>query len=346
MVGFYRHSLVFSYVLLCVIGLNIASVSSIFVETQPTSSSSPINERGLIITPTITEVEIDKNDIQDITINLENDSLLGDNLKISPSLQYFAGSEEDGVPTITQTPSTTLNQPQVSFENNQIDLPKSSKVESKVRISTSENVAPGGYYYALTYTTSPEKQESEGSQIKLQRSIVSLLFVNVKGKVDKEASFSVFNIHNHVLHDPFFDDLHIDYSIQVKGNTFIRPNGNIFLYVSDKQSINLPINEDSKIILPNTSRKFNLHLNSFWNSLKQNKEVKTSKTIPWNLIGSKKIGGKILFSDGEGEIKQTEVSKNVIFFPWKLLLIGSILIIVSVIIIKLLISRRKKYDQS
>jgi hypothetical protein len=295
-------------------------------------------ERGIIVTPSIVELEAEAGGNYDLEIGLENDTQTGDDIELETSLQYFTGSEKDGVPIITQNPPASDAQPALEFLDKSIALKKGEKKQSRVRVAIPNNSSPGGYFYALTYTTKqPETSPSTG-KVLLRRSIVSLLFVNVKGDIQKEAAFEKFALQPNRIIDPMFDTLSIDYRIKVLGNTYIRPSGNIVIDSAGAAPINFPLNEDSNIVLPNTARSFTLEILPWWSEKTQNQE---QKKLNWNLFGNKNITGTIVFADGLGDIKQAEITKTVFFFPWRLLA-GLLLVIVSVLAFRFILKRRNK----
>lgn len=309
-----------------------AIIASLLVlATTSTTAKAQSADRGLILRPAILELEADRGGSYDFNITIENDSS-SDNVDLQTSINTFEASGEEGIPAIKDLDASSPYKKWVSFDKAEFSLAPNKSFESKFRVSVPRDTQPGSYFFAVTYATSPTTSTNgSGTKVDISRRVAALLFVTVKGKVDRAVSFDKFQTSKGV-YDPFFDSVQVDYKISTQGNVYLKPSGNIFIGTGTNSPDNtLSLNPNDKFILPNSGRNFSIVSNASWQWPFLSDVNKTDNTVniskPW--FGSKKITASILYANGNGELEKKETQVEVFFFPWKLLL--SLLLLVFVI---------------
>jgi hypothetical protein len=288
--------------------------------------------KGLVVSPAIQEIDAEKGDSYQIELNLRNDTL-DKTYSLIHTTETFEASTDEGVPVLKEF---SLNDPQktwIGYPEPLLTLKPGESKTSFVTLSIPKDASPGGYYFALIVGETAVG-EANSNKVLVNSRVGSLLFVNVLGKVEKEVSFENFKLDKQI-YDPFFDSIDVEYKISIKGNTFLKPAGNIFFGTQDSSgAINL--NPDGKIILPNSSRLFQVHIPATQSAGTEladyinNNSKKSFKgrveNINKPLFGQKDIEAKIVYTNSDQEVTQKIVKVNVIFFPWKTILLGIVVI--------------------
>ena len=325
----------------------LSIVVLICINTITTTYAS--NNRGLIISPLTNDLDVEKNQTYEYNLNLENDS---DSYKynLDISKQSFAPSETDGVPELVNFPDNSNYSSWLSFGKENLSLDAGEKYDLKVKLSIPSDAKAGGYYYAIVISTSPNQASLDTSGVKITQRIVSLLFVNVKGKVERIIKFQNLSS-NQSLYDPFFDSILLKYKIRVEGGSYTKPSGNVYLNNGFEAGKTIfPLNPQEKIILPGSARTIELlspasfEIPFFSNIVayaQENILKKTSSTTfpDWQrpIFGPQNIEARVVYVDSDSKLSQQSSSIQVFFFPWKTLL----LILVPAILIWATLKYRK-----
>lgn len=297
--------------------------------------SAPKANSGLSIAPIIQELEgmPGKNYSLEYTI----DNGVASNVEVDMSVETFEEGSLQGSANVVPFPadkdySNWLNIPTVqTFVGN-------NQSKTTYVASIPEKTPSGAYLFAIIYK--PKNQEQKPSTDKniliIQSRIASLLFVNVGGDKSKKPEINNFKT-NSTWIDPFFDNLELKYDVDVKGSSFYRPMGNIFLEQPDSDKINtLASITSDKLILPNRSRNYIYCLKSLISrqGCKEN-ELPNAK-LPW--YGNAALALRLDYTDGSGGPQSAVSKKNVIIFPYKtalgLLFICGIVLLVIMKLVK------------
>jgi hypothetical protein len=294
---------------------------AVLAQTQKNTSGS----EGLIISPPIQEVEAIPGKTYSIDYDVENNTAL-DTVKVDTSIETF---EEGSIPGSANVVPFKPEKDQSYWLN----VPKSQDFKKNVNTKVSyqltipENIQPGAYFFAIVYQPKlAEKQEVGGKNaVVLQSRIATLLFVNIGGDNSKQPLIENYKISPQWV-DTLFDKVEVSYDIQVKGSSFYRPTGNLFL--SDDRSDDITTLTSilsDKLILPGGKRSYN---ECFGNNIFQTKCTDIS-AIKLPIFGQKSFDLRFDFTDGSGNPQSVVAKKQVIFFPYKtlLIIIGIILIV-------------------
>lgn len=300
----------------------IVSITIILGAFSYVPVKSQTQNRGLVVGPTITDFDADRGTSYPFEVLVENDSDKEMNIKVS--LQTFEASAQEGQPTIKNfAPDSEIPQ-WFQVSQKEFTLASKQRFTSQVTINIPTEALPGSYYFALTYASKDDNQNSDGTRVSLEARIQSLFFVNVKGKTNRDVKFDTFQTQSKV-YDPFFDSIQLDYKIAVSGNTYLRPSGNIYINTDGSES-SLDINPNQKIILPNSVRSFGYLSKAQWNLPNINNQISSKDIVYSDLdikpkwFGNQTIKGVIIYANSNGDgLEKKEVNLEIFFFPWKLL---------------------------
>jgi hypothetical protein len=276
--------------------------------------------QGLAITPALLELEADRGSSYNLEVGLLNDSD-GQEYKIKTLLQGFVAGQDEGVPVVTDLPQNSPYLNWVEFKETSFTIKQGEKAKSNVVVSVPSDAQPGSHYLALTYAVENEEKSVEGQKplVRINQRIAALLFLNVKGQVQRDVDFDFIQADKN-LYDPFIDNLKVDYRLKVSGNAYFKPSGNIFIgNDSTNPEATLAINPEQKIIMPNSMRTFNFTNESISNFPK-----------PW--FGEQAIEARILFLNSQSELTQKSAKLKIYYFPWKTLLAISPVILLILIL--------------
>ncbi len=308
----------------------ISTLVSVCISTAYTAAAS--NNRGLIVSPITNDLDVDKGQVYEYNLNMENDT---DSYKynIEISKQSFAPSEVDGVPELIDFSKTNDYSSWLTFEKDSFSIEPTKEQDIKVRLNIPQDAKSGGYYFAIILTDNPNLSDDSVSGVKITQRIVSLLFVNVKGKVDRIIKFQNLSS-NLSLYDPFFDSILLKYQLRLEGGSYTKPSGNIFLNKGSESGVTVfPLNPEEKIILPGSNRSLQISspasvnvpfLSNTAGEPVQNNDAKTSNTVfkDWQkpLIGVQNVEARVVYVNQAGKSEQSS-NLNLYFFPWKTLLL-------------------------
>jgi hypothetical protein len=298
------------------------------------------NSRGLIISPPIQEIEVTPGKNYTIDFDVENDTTI-ENLETNLSIETFKEGELKGSANVVpfekdRDYSVWLNIPPV------LQLKKGVNQKVSYSINIPENTDAGAYFFAIVYAPKNSSEEDNSSKIKLQSRIASLLFVNVKGDTKKEPILEKVSVKPTFI-DVFFDKIDISYDVKVKGSSFYRPVGNTFL-IDEKSDTITTISSivSENLILPNGSKTYTGCLNKNVSLSKCN----DTSAIDLPIVGKRDFEIRLDYNDGLGSPQSVTTSRNIIFFPYKTVLILFLFILLvfgSIRILKLLKHRKKEY---
>jgi len=304
------HKLIFGAVTVATLLTGFASF-----QTQAQTTAN----RGIIVSPAIMELEADRGASYEFTVRVENDTPESEYTMRSLVNTFEAGSEE-GIPVIKELPEGNEIRNWIKFDQEEFSVSPRDSFDSVFKVNVPDEAKPGSYFLAVTYATGDAETVVTNSKVVVEQRVAALLFVTVKGKVERQVEFKTFAT-NKQVYDPFFDGIKLDYKIGTEGNVYLKPAGNIFVGNNiDKPEATLALNPNDSFILPNSNRSF-----GFVNQPKLNIPLLTQKVEgerevdinrPW--FGSQKITANIIFADSEGKLERKEVETEVLYIPWKL----------------------------
>jgi hypothetical protein len=206
-----------------------------------------------------------------------------------------------------------------------------------------------GYYFAVSFTqdnTSPIKRT--GTTITGAAAVPILLDVKKAG-AKAQAKIIQFSVDNYIN-----EYLPVNFSVKVEnqGNIHVSPHGNIFISEGNNDLASLDVNPTLGNIIPNTNKT----LTAAWNDgflvrepIMEDGQVKLDKNgkqleriiINWNKLTSFRIGKYtanllLVYDNGTRDVP-LEASVSFWVFPWKVMGLLLIFLIVAVVLARFLL---------
>lgn len=272
--------------------------------------------QGLAISPSILEVEAESGKSYDLEYVVEN-GLGVDNLAVDVTKETFQEGSIPGSANIIPFTADNDTSFWLTVPSEQL-YKRGEKRKNTYTLTVPDEVRPGAYLFAIVYQPRVNDTQSVGGsgQVILRSRIATLLFVNVGGDISKQPSINNFTVGNYWV-DPFFDTVSMTYQVQVKGNSFYRPTGNIFLEQTDSETITtLSSITSDRLILPNGKRDYKYCLQGGVFANKCSQEEKLDGSAP--LFGERQLALRLDFTDGSGQPQSVVAQKPVFFIPYKL----------------------------
>ncbi len=315
----------------------ISSLAPIQTESQQITQN-----RGLIVTPAIIEAELDPGSSNIFNITLENDTP-NQTYNLFPRIQTFKEGDREGSAILEELSTADPIYKWISFSEKSINLQPKAKKDISVSVNLPVGAKAGGYYLALVFSTKNPSETSE-TKINLDQAVATLLFLQVKGVIQRQATFDKVQINSKqgfitnlmqnlgfsdtcCVYDPFFDPIELSYQIKVEGNTHLKPEGNILIYENaERPQSTIDINPNNKIILPDSKRSFGLMLKSsllsanFINNLAFADNIYDStEEVYTPIIGMQNLDLKFVYTNSSSELETQNLGFKYILFPWKTL---------------------------
>ncbi|MEO6109591.1 MAG: hypothetical protein ABIP50_01090 [Candidatus Saccharimonadales bacterium] len=307
------------FTLIAVFVATFALLSTSAVQAQTATGGGQALEIG----PPVVSINGDPG--QTITTNLSLRDVSSTDLYVTGQVNDFIASGEDGTPKVilddTTTPysfkewvrvvpSSTLKPKQIKTITVTIDIPK--------------NASPGGYYGIVRFSGVPP--ELKGSGVSLNASLGSLIFLKVNGQAKEQLSIEEFSVNSGGKASSIVQGAPITVVQRIKntGNTFEQPVGLVTITdMFGKTVATLPVNEAKRLILSDSTRRFEEKLDT-------------------SVIGDKILFGKynaeftMSYGSDAKEIKQT-ISFWVI--PYTLIGVAIIVLVMAFFLFRYLIRR-------
>lgn len=244
------------------ISYTAAIVALIGLAVIPFASSSVQAQSGqaLEIGPPVISLSGDPGQTVSTLISLRDVSPSA--LIVTSELNDFEANGEDGTPRVLLDGETTP----YSFKEwvrpvPTLTLQPREIVSQEIIIDIPANAAPGGYYGIIRFTGTPP--ELEGTGVALNASLGSLIFLKVNGQAKESLSIEDLTVTSGGVTGSILEGTPITVSSRVKntGNTFERPVGLITIKdLFGNIVATLPVNQEQRIILSDSTRKFDQEL--------------------------------------------------------------------------------------
>ncbi len=225
---------------------------------------------GLSISPTRTELRIERGKSDQVKINLRN--VTKGSIVAKPSVSDFEADNETGEPKLLADQNTHNSASIYNFVGGLTDVPLSAG-ESKdltYTVTIPSDAPAGAYYGALTFRAVPANQAGDdngGGEVALTANVASLVLVEVPGDITEQIQVtSIKALGSNGKASSFFTTSPSKSAIAIKnlGNSFAKPFGTVTVTnMSGKQVYSYEINNSTprSNILPKTSRTFTDEIN-------------------------------------------------------------------------------------
>jgi hypothetical protein len=268
---------------------------------------------------------------------------------IKVGLMKFGAQGELGEPNLFDLTSKDTYANWVTFSPSQFVAPPGTWMTVKMTIKVPSDAALG-YYMAVTFSRATPQKTSKGSSV--HGSAATLVLLDVKNPNAKRKLQLVSFTSDHKL----YEYLPANFTIKVrnKGNIYLAPSGNIFISKGNKPVATLDFNGVGGSVLPASNRVYTLPWDSgfpkYSQKLVNGKPVNDSKARPkldlkWNFGDASKFRfGKytaklfVVYDNGQQDVP-LESTLTFWVLPWKLMIVGVILLLLIFYAIWMLLIR-------
>jgi len=223
---------------------------------------------GLRISPTRTELSLDRGKTAEIKISLKNVS--GGDIVAKAAINDFEADGEQGEPKIIvdrpgQRSGTSIA-PLLSGVKD-VPLKKDESKEIKVGVAIPGNASSGAYYGVIRYLAVPAAaatNETESGKVSLTASVATLVLIEVPGNITQQIQLTNIFVYqgDNEKSKSFFTSPPTRTGIRIKntGNSFSKPFGRVIVTNSftGKEVYSYEMNNTTprNNVLPNTARVF------------------------------------------------------------------------------------------
>ncbi len=219
---------------------------------------------GLRISPTRTELTLDKGKSSVINITLKNVS--GGDITAKAEVNDFEADGELGEPKVLvnqgdkRTPTSVA--PFLSGVKD-LNLKKDEQKEISIPVSIPKDTSSGAYYGVIRYSAIPAGTTgAEAGKVSLTASVASLVLIEVPGNITQQIQLSDIFVFQGDKQGTFFTKSPSQAGIRIKntGNSFAKPFGRVVVTNSftGKEVYSYEMNNTTprNNVLPNTTRIF------------------------------------------------------------------------------------------
>ena len=255
---------------------------------------------------------------------------------ISVGLMKFTASSTNGSPNISKL-SASDNYSWISFSPSSIEAQPNIWYTVVMNINVPKT-ASLGYYLAATFSGQTTKEKTNGTS--LNGVVATPVLINVVTPNETES----MNLVNFSADQGFYEYLPANFTVLLKntGNIYLSPIGNIFIYKGSKLVDTLYVNDAGGSILPGSQRAFNVTWSDgfpyykealFSGVPKLDNHGKFIENLSWNFSNITKLrfgeySAKLIIVYNNGSV-DVPISSSLNFWviPWKLILIGVLVLI-------------------
>jgi hypothetical protein len=308
-----------------VIFINLFTTFSIFAEQTSTGS--------LTISPTIQEVEAIPGNSYDLAFTVENNS---ESTPITADVTietFVEGSIPGSTNVIPFKPENDLSK---WIESPKVEeFPQKTITKKPFKLIIPNDAKSGAYFFAVVFQPRADStgNDQNKSNLILQTRLANLLFVNIGGDSSKQPVTNNLTTNLNLV-DIVFDKLTANFDVEVKGNSYYRTAGNVFLTGDSDDITVLTSTLSNSLILPGGKRSFtDCYENHVFNFgfVDNCKKTNTTK-LPY--FGKKNLEVKLDYINGSGLPQSTTASKQLFFFPYKTLFLIVLLTVLILLIVR------------
>lgn len=244
-------------VLVVLLLLGIATPSLVSAADKPGGK----RKGGITISPALQEIIIESEKPRtSFDLSLTNNS--SNAYELALSVVDFGSLDESGGVLFVGQAEKTLNYrfgltPWVSLERDRLVIEPGATEKVPVSILNRESMTPGGHYGAVLVT--PTEVGGDGDKVQINQVASSLIFAKKVGGELYSLSLRGYDVPTNLFSTPTQAELRF----QNSGNVHVIPRGTVAIYDPAGREVKRGIiNEQSAIVLPDSSRQLNVQLST------------------------------------------------------------------------------------
>lgn len=221
------------------------------------AQSTPNTGQALEIGPPVLNLTADPGQVLTAEISIRD--IATTDLIVTNEINDFGANGEDGTPQILldRTEESPFSIRSWVSPIDQLQLAPKEIQLIPITIFVPEDAAPGGYYGIIRFTGTPANLE--GSGVALTASLGTLVFIRVNGDAKEQLVIEDFYANSQGNQYPLYEYKPITLTTLLKneGNIYEQPTGTLNLKdMFGKTILTSPINAEERLILPDSTRKF------------------------------------------------------------------------------------------
>ena len=285
---------------------------------------------ALTLSPPTSEISAKPGETVPIVAKLFNET--NEALTLQPSVMSFTSKNENGQPDFFDDKTGLDLQHWISVPAVVTLAPQETK-SVVVNVDVPKSADPGGHYAAIFWGTTPAKVDSGAG---IEGRIAMLLLVDVAGNTKEDAKIIQFSVGSAV-------QTHLPVSFVARfensGSVHIHPAGDIIVRnMFGRLSTTLPFNIQPSTgnVLPKSIRRFDLS----W--VKEDpKNLTTEWSREWHNFALGRYTAELDATYGASN-KLIRATTSFWVFPWMVMTVGLVLLIVIILILRVIIINYNK----
>jgi hypothetical protein len=305
----------------------------ITLSTSFTINADQNTSGSLTISPTIQEIDAKPGNSYDLTFTVENNSE-STPITADVSIETFV---EGSIPGSTSvTPFKAENDISNWIEAPKVEeFPLKTTSKKPIKLKIPSDAKSGAYFFAVVFQPRADSTPTDQnkSNLIIQTRLANLLFVNISGDASKQPVINNLNTNLNLV-DIIFDKLTTNFEVEVKGSSYYRTAGNVFLTGDSDDITTLTSTLSNSLILPRGKRTFGDCYENHAFNFSFVDTCKKSNTSKLPYFGKKNLEVKLDYTNGTGLPQSTTTSKQIFFFPYKTLILIILLVVLVIIVNK------------
>ncbi len=246
-------------------GFLIAGILVVSLGAGVLAQEQQVPSSGLRISPTRSELVLDKGKSANIEISLKNVS--GGDIIAKAEVNDFDSEGETGEPKIlvNQTEPTGNSVKPFLSGVEDIKLKADESKTVKIGVSIPGDASAGAYYGVLRYSAVPATGQSEPGKVSLTASVASLILIEVPGEITEQIQLNDILLYESIsdtTSSSFFTKPPAQSGVRItnNGNSFSKPFGKVSIKrtLGNKEVYSYELNSTTprNNVLPNSTRIF------------------------------------------------------------------------------------------
>ena len=291
-----------------------------------------------LIPPSIELIDVSPGEVVTTKVKLFNETATA--VTLYPSRANFTALDETGTPNIQPASEEDLAG-WLTLEPGPFTIQPGERLEIPVEVKVPADATPGGHFATILFSPQPPAAV-QGGQLAIGQKIGTLVLVRVTGIINESGSIVEFDTDSG---QHTFTRLPIDFLLRFKnsGNVHIRPTGTVTIRnLIGGTSATVPINSGLGAVLPLSTRKFEATWARQPGST-ANKGFFQEIGQEWQNFALGPYTASVNLTFGLSNDKSDQAILRFWVVPWRLLLVGALVILLLVLLIIFLIKRYNRW---
>lgn len=254
---------------------------------------------------------------------------------VYPETANFTALDETGTPNIIFDDVDEGLETWITVEPGPFTIEPGQRLEVPFSINVPEDAAPGGHYAAIMFSPQEPVAVQQG-QVAIGQKIGTLVLLRVAGTLNESGQIAQFStIDGDIVGKTRYSRLPVEFEVrfQNRGNVHLRPNGSVVIRnMLGGTAAVLQVNNGLAAVLPNSIRKFEAAWEKQTN-IGTGGNFFTEISREWSNFAFGPYTADLTLTYGANNDKIVQQTLQFWVFPWRVLLLALIVLIVAVLAI-------------